>query len=448
MSKSALVVVLGEFARSPRMQYHTCSLLDHKFSTEVISCGKEVTGLYGHKYLNTNLKQILLPDYYIKLSQRLPGILSYIIKTIVQAILLIYCLAKAEAPHIILVQNPPSIPTLPVIYLYSRIVGAKLIVDWHNYGYSILALKLGCNNILVKLYRRIEMYFGSLADAAFAVSKTMSEDLVKSHGQVGPIYTVYDRPPNHFHAMDIESKHGYFLCLSQEVLEFRFDRNTADDNYSGCSKTRFTESYIEATMLEGRPKLVVSSTSWTEDEDFSILLKALELYSAKFKSAKLPNILCAITGKGPLKEYYKKKIKELELDGIEILLPWLEFDDYCSLLACADLGVSLHRSSSGCDLPMKVVDMLGSGIPVAAYRYPAIHELVNEDFGMLFHDEQTLLSCLETMLLDEQGDAKFRENIRKKFHCERWSDHWDKEVKPVLQRLLSESTTYRPTYPE
>ncbi len=37
-----------------------------------------------------------------------------------------------------------------------------------------------------------------------------------------------------------------------------------------------------------------------------------------------PNLLCVITGKGPLKEFYKDCIDEYSWNHVKFLMPWLE----------------------------------------------------------------------------------------------------------------------------
>jgi beta-1,4-mannosyltransferase len=66
-------------------------------------------------------------------------------------------------------------------------------------------------------------------------------------------------------------------------------------------------------------------------------------------------------------------------------MPWLEVDDYPKMVAASDLGVCLHYSSSGLDLPMKVVDMFSAGLPCLAKDYMAVGELVQDKVnGRLF----------------------------------------------------------------
>ena len=74
----------------------------------------------------------------------------------------------------------------------------------------------------------------------------------------------------------------------------------------------------------------------------------------------LPDLICIITGKGPEKEHYCQVIRQRSWSRVTVITPWLEPEDYPKVLASADLGVSLHASSSGVDLPMKVSSSLQS----------------------------------------------------------------------------------------
>jgi beta-1,4-mannosyltransferase len=180
-------------------------------------------------------------------------------------------------------------------------------------------------------------------------------------------------------------------------------------------------------------RLLVSSTSWTADEDFSILLDALSAYSAAATSnPSLPKILAIITGKGPLKEYYLAKIAALneedKLENVVIRTAWLTPEEYASLLASADLGVSLHTSSSGVDLPMKVVDMFGAGLPVVGWsKFEAWSELVKEDVnGKGFGSAEKLGQLLLELFGTADGTLEKLKRGALQESEVRWDDEWDR----------------------
>lgn len=48
-------------------------------------------------------------------------------------------------------QNPPGLPGIAVAWLVCLLRGSRLIIDWHNYGYTIMALSHGRGHLLVRV---------------------------------------------------------------------------------------------------------------------------------------------------------------------------------------------------------------------------------------------------------------------------------------------------------
>lgn len=96
--------------------------------------------------------KVLLQSFAVlhALFWRLPYTAEYII---VQVSRFVWCrdiIVLMEVSHSA-IKNPPSIPTLALVQLFTKIRKTKLIIDWHNLGYSILALKLGPDHRFVRI---------------------------------------------------------------------------------------------------------------------------------------------------------------------------------------------------------------------------------------------------------------------------------------------------------
>ena len=232
------------------------------------------------------------------------------------------------------------------------------------------------------------------------------------------ISVVRDRPTEMFKPLDQAGERLEFLKQCEATAEFATD----------------------LTKKEGGWKLILSSTSWTADEDFGILLDAVVKYSQQAAAEKrLPNLVVIITGKGPQQARYLRKIaqsnQERKLDKIIIRTAFLPLADYAKLLACADLGVCLHDSSSGLDLPMKVVDMFGAGLPVAAYSgYAAWDELVEEGLnGEGFQNSEQLAQILARLMGKEYSTTlnRLKQNTVTQSSI-RWDAEWDARASKTL----------------
>ncbi|KAM4697998.1 chitobiosyldiphosphodolichol beta-mannosyltransferase isoform 2-T2 [Rhinophrynus dorsalis] len=425
------VLVLGDLGRSPRMTYHALSLARHGFN--VILTGFHETNPHKDVLHHERIKVYPVSDFRLLKG---PKMIQYIIKVTVQAVQLFYILLKLDPLSYILLQNPPGLPSIAVSWLFCLLRGSRLIIDWHNYGYSIMSLTNGPKHPIVRIAKWYEKLFGQLSDYNFCVTTAMKEDLMVNWNIKA--ITLYDKPASVFKETPLELQHKLFLKLAVDHAPFKAQSESA---ISDVNKTAFTElnpKNCVVSYVKERPALLISSTSWTEDEDFSVLLKALQDYEMFITNGtKLPSLVCVITGKGPLKEYYNQLIRKIDFRNVQICTPWLEAEDYPVLLGSADLGVCLHKSSSGLDLPMKVVDMFGCCLPVCAINFKCLHELVkHEENGLIFEDSQDLAEQLKILFGNFTSNSSklktFRQNLRVAKQM-RWDESWDQTVLPVIK---------------
>ena len=419
------IIVLGDVGRSPRMQYHAKSLILEGFQVDFFG----YSGSLPIDFLqdNDNVSFNYLSQWPKVIF--LPGFINYICKAVfltVQLFLKIFL--TMTCPGFYLVQNPPSIPTLMVVSIISSLKGATTIIDWHNYGYTILSMNVkSSKHFLVRFSKWFEGFFGYFSDKNICVTKAMQVDL-KSKWEV-TADVLYDKPPEQFQRIDnIEIKAKLFKKLigTRSFDEYR-DHAMWDSILS-----------LGSSSQKGKPAVLISSTSWTEDEDFSILLDALILYEKeKLVKNSLPKLVCIITGKGPLKIHYKQRIREYEFKNVAVITPWLESEDYPVVIGCGDLGVSLHFSSSGLDLPMKVVDMFGCCMPVCAINFSCLDELVKHGLnGLTFKDSSELAEQIEELLgsLNESNGKLciMKEHLHNNFSKNRWHENWKTVMLPIF----------------
>eukprot|EP01118_Nematostelium_gracile_P013569 TRINITY_DN514_c0_g1_i1.p1 TRINITY_DN514_c0_g1~~TRINITY_DN514_c0_g1_i1.p1 ORF type:complete len:319 (+),score=78.23 TRINITY_DN514_c0_g1_i1:31-987(+) len=301
------VVVLGDVGRSPRMQYHSVSL------SKINGMQVDLIGYSGSECIkevvdNPHLTRHLIDPPRVPFPFNSFFLFRAIYKVLAQFFVFLWTLMfTIEAPDFILVQNPPAVPILFIVKLVCLFRGSKMVIDWHNFGYTILGLELGNGHPFVLFYKYFEWFFGKRADYHFCVTYAMKRELETNWG-IDDARVLYDKPPDFFKEATVAEKHRLFSELKKELSEVE-GLSKAQGNVKDKTKTLFT---INNKLKEDRPALLVSSTSWTKDEDFSILLEAIEKYCTKVEKAekngeKYPDVVLMITGKGPEKEKYEKE---------------------------------------------------------------------------------------------------------------------------------------------
>jgi beta-1,4-mannosyltransferase len=152
---------------------------------------------------------------------------------------------------------------------------------------------------------------------------------------------------------------------------------------------------------------------------------------------RFPHLIILVTGDGQRRVEFERRFAGLPARRIQLRARWLEPEEYPLVVGSADVGLCLHRSTSGLDIPMKVADLFGAGVPVCAIDYGAcLAERVRHgDNGLLFSTARQLSDLLFDLFEAYPADQAVLERLRqgaRRAARPTWDEGWKKEARPVL----------------
>src|SRR2546427_75534 len=154
-------------------------------------------------------------------------------------------------------------------------------------------------------------------------------------------------------------------------------------------------------------------------------------------SRRFTDLVILVTGDGARRAEFERRFAGLPARRIQLRARWLEPEDYPRVVGSADLGLCLHRSSSGLDIPMKVADLFGAGVPVCALDYGAcLAERVRHgDNGLLFSTARQLADVIFDLFEAFPGNQSSLDRLRtgaRRSARPTWEEGWSRDAKPVL----------------
>lgn len=395
------VAAAADLGRSPRAQYHALALA--RAGAEVVLVGEAGTACPSQLEAHPGVRLVRLPAAPFERRdprRRARFLAASALRGLHQAVRLgVALVASARGSDLVLVLSPPALPALPAAWLAARLRGARLAVDWHNPSFAVLGQKLGAGHPAVRALRRLERGVGRRADLHLCVSRALADHLRRELG-------------------------GAEVAVLPDGPHERFARARGE---SGALRA--------ALGLPPAPtRLAVCPTSWTADEDFDLLFAALDRLDARLGAGAAPRLSVVVSGRGPRRAAFERRLAAARWRHAEVSTRWLEPDDYPRLLAAADLGLCFHRSASGLDLPMKVADMRGAGLPVLAFDDPTCRaeQLRAGLEGLFFRSGEELGELLAGLLAPPADALSALRATAAQSGGESWEEGWTRVARPLL----------------
>lgn len=414
----AIVVTLADLGRCARMQNHARALAD-------CGVGVDLVGLAGTPLPRAVSDMPRIAVHRLKAATNRYALGLAVVYSgmalgdaLRMAVRLWRCLRALERPDLVIVQNPPAFPTLLVTWLaVGAWRGVRFVVDWHDIGYTLLQTRLGRWHPAVRVARWLERRDGRRADVNLCVSRGMAAFLEQRFG-LPHVHVLYDRPAAAFTALDQQARDRF-----RQIL---FGRMGVRNEPTG---------------------FIVCPSSWTEAEDFDVVIDAavtLEELIRRWESGgrhrRFPQLVILVTGDGRRRAEFERRFAGLAARRVQLRARWLEPGEYLRVVGSADLGLCLHRSTSGLDIPIKVADLFGAGVPVCALDYGAClaERVRHRDNGLLFSNAGQLADILFELFEAYPADQSSLERLRRgarRSSRPTWEEGWVLEAKALLLDL-------------
>jgi beta-1,4-mannosyltransferase len=404
-SRRTAVIAIGDLGRSPRMLNHALELARSGVEVDLIGLDGEPVpaAVAGHPRIRIHrlraFERLRARRWRFAFATLAAG------RQLLLATQLAWVLAiRLRRVEVLLLQNPPAFPALPLVLVHRRWRRSRVVLDWHQTTAAMLELRMrrwGGRSRLAAWLGGVERRLARHADHHLCVSEALREYLAQ--------------------------RWKIDAAVVPDLATERFGPPlAADPRHAGATG--------------GRPAVVVGPSGWSADDDFDLLLEALHdwdaLLSRRLERRPVPLARFVLTGRGERRQEVEATLRETSWRHIEVRTAWFSPEEYPSALAGADLGLSLHASAGGLDVPIKLCELLACGVPVLCLDYgPAVRERIRDGVnGRLFCSAAELAALLDELLggfPDTPSLARLRAGVRAE-RQESWESAWQRTVLPAL----------------
>jgi beta-1,4-mannosyltransferase len=122
---------------------------------------------------------------------------------------------------------------------------------------------------------------------------------------------------------------------------------------------------------------------------------------------------------------------------------------YRELLRAAHFGISLHRSSSGVDLPMKIIDLFGARTPACVLDYGAClsEQIQPGRTALTFRSSAEFAQQIDQLLQGFPANPEILDRMQRNINAafpETWQEAWQRNAAPVFHRRGAGASACQP----